>query len=58
VRPRRIQRKKNVDWTGEEEKGEIYVPITSRSLIFFIFNLNGLLKGIYGISRLKKSKTN
>jgi hypothetical protein len=24
---------KNMDWTGEEEKGESYVPITSRSLI-------------------------
>jgi hypothetical protein len=25
---------KNMNWTGEEEKGEIYVMITSRSLIF------------------------
>jgi hypothetical protein len=24
---------KNVDSTGEEEKGECYIPITSRSLI-------------------------
>jgi hypothetical protein len=57
TRLRRIQRKKyGLNWRRRErrELRSDYISFVD----FFIFNLNGLLKGIYEISRLKKFKTN
>jgi hypothetical protein len=55
VRSRRIQRKKyELDWRRRERRDLRYDYISF--VDFFIFNLNGLLKGIYGIARLKNSK--
>jgi hypothetical protein len=57
VRSRRIQRKKyELDWRRRERRDLRYDYILF--VDFFIFNLNGLLKGVYGIARLKNSKQN